>query len=241
MSDKYRARILLVEDDVNLGFLVKDYLEMQEYVVDLQEDGVKGFEAFARNSNNIDLCILDVMMPFKDGFTLADEIRKINMEVPIIFLTAKSMKEDKIKGFKIGADDYITKPFSSEVLILRIEAVLRRYRYSANNGEGQHVFDLASFKFDYANQLLIRNEQERSLTKREAEVLRLLCLNQNKLLRRDIALKTIWGEDDYFKGRSMDVYITKLRKYLKEDATIAITNVHGTGFKLEINDGTEEK
>jgi DNA-binding response OmpR family regulator len=175
------------------------------------------------------------MMPLKDGFTLAEEIRVINELVPIIFLTAKAMKEDKIKGFKAGGDDYITKPFSTEELSLRIEAILRRTRHSLLDGEQETVYELGSYTFDYSNQILKGPSGEKRLTKKEAEVLRLLCINMNKILRREIALKMIWGEDDYFMGRSMDVYITKLRKFLSDDPKVNITNIHRTGFMLEVN------
>lgn len=229
-----KANILLVEDDENLGFILKDYLEMMGYDVELQKNGVAGYEAFIKGK--FDLCVLDIMLPQKDGFTLAEEIKQNKPQTPIIFLSAKVMKEDKIRGLKIGADDYITKPFNSEELTLRIEAVLRRYQHSTDEHPSKTIFQLASFTFDYTNQLLVGEEEERHLTKKEAEVLRMLCLHKNQLLRREIALKNIWGEDDYFMGRSMDVYITKLRKYLKEDPKISITNVHGTGFKLEVKE-----
>ena len=234
---KPKAKILLVEDDSNLAMVLNDFLEMQQYEVQLEVDGEKGYQAF-RNSK-FDLCILDVMMPIKDGFTLAREIREMNEDIPIIFLTAKSMKEDKIKGFKAGGDDYILKPFSTEELILRIEAILKRYRYSNIISDKEKIFEIGKLKFDYTNLKLIGPKGEKKLTKREAEVLRMLALNQGKILRRDIALKNIWGEDDYFMGRSMDVYITKLRKYLKADENISIINIHGTGFKLEVKQEAE--
>lgn len=230
---KDKASILLVEDDENLGFILTDYLELQNYRVNWQKNGVDGYTAF--KSDLFDICILDVMMPLKDGFTLAEDIRESNKDIPIVFLTAKEMKEDKIRGFKIGADDYITKPFSTEELSLRIEAILKRVGLQEiADSEKDAVFKLNSYTFDYTNQVLKKNGTEKRLTKKEAEVLKLLCQNANKLVRREIALKRIWGEDDYFMGRSMDVYITKLRKYLKDDPSITISNVHGTGFKLEI-------
>jgi len=187
-------------------------------------------------NGKFDICILDVMMPLKDGFTMAEEIRQINEHVPIIFLTAKTMKEDKIQGFKIGGDDYITKPFSTEELSLRIEAILKRTRFSLLEGEKDTVFNIGIFTFDYSNQVLRSPSGEKRLTKKEAEVLRLLCINKNKILRREIALKMIWGEDDYFMGRSMDVYITKLRKFLADDPGVNITNIHRTGFMLEVSE-----
>ena len=234
MIRKNKGNILLVEDDQNLAFILTDFLGISGYKVEHAEDGVKGFETF--QNGKFDLCLLDVMMPFKDGFTLAEEIRRIDKNIPIIFLTAKTMKEDKIKGFKIGADDYITKPFSTEELSLRIEAILRRTRQSLLSTDTDAVYQIGSYTFDYGNQLLKQDKDERRLTKKEAEVLRLLCINKNKILRREIALKMIWGEDDYFMGRSMDVYITKLRKFLNNDPKVNITNIHRTGFMLEIKE-----
>ena len=225
---------MLVEDDENLGFVLTDFLGISGYQVEHATDGVAGFVSF--QNGKFDLCLLDVMMPFKDGFSLAQEIRKLDENIPIIFLTAKVMKEDKIRGFKIGADDYITKPFSTEELSLRIEAVLRRTRQSLISSGQDAVYEIGSFTFDYGNQLLKKDKEERRLTKKEAEVLRLLCINKNKILRREVALKIIWGEDDYFMGRSMDVYITKLRKFLQDDPTVKITNIHRTGFMLEIKE-----
>jgi DNA-binding response OmpR family regulator len=232
MKKKSKANILLVEDDKNLAFVLTDYLSISGYAVQHAEDGVAGLELF--KNGRFDICILDVMMPLKDGFTLAEEIRVINEVVPIIFLTAKTMKEDKIRGFKAGADDYLTKPFSTEELSLRIEAILRRTRYSLLDGEQESHYKLGKYSFHYSNQILSGPSGDKRLTKKEAEVLRLLCINMNKILRREIALKMIWGEDDYFMGRSMDVYITKLRKFLSEDSNVSITNIHRTGFMLEV-------
>jgi two-component system OmpR family response regulator len=234
MKKKSKANILLVEDDRNLAFVLGDYLTMSGYNVEHAEDGVAGLELY--KNGKFDICILDVMMPLKDGFTLAEEIRVISEVVPIIFLTAKAMKEDKIRGFKAGADDYITKPFSTEELSLRIEAILRRTRLSLLDGEQESQYKLGKYTFDYSNQILKGPSGEKRLTKKEAEVLRLLCINMNKILRREIALKMIWGEDDYFMGRSMDVYITKLRKFLSDDPKVSITNIHRTGFMLEVNE-----
>lgn len=233
MKKKSKATILLVEDDNNLAFVLTDYLSMTGYKVEHAENGVAGLELF--KNGKFDICILDVMMPLKDGFTLAEEIRVINEVVPVIFLTAKTMKEDKIKGFKMGGDDYITKPFSTEELSLRIDAILRRTRYSLLDGEQESVYKIGKYSFDYSNQVLDGPSGGKRLTKKEAEVLRLLCINMNKILRREIALKMIWGEDDYFMGRSMDVYITKLRKFLSDDPNVSITNIHRTGFMLEVN------
>ena len=234
MKKKSKANILLVEDDKNLGFVLTDFLGMSGYNVQHAEDGVAGLELF--RNGKFDICILDVMMPLKDGFTLAQDIRQINEHVPIIFLTAKTLKEDTIHGFKIGGDDYITKPFSTEELSLRIEAILKRARFPLLDGEKVTVYEIGIFTFDYSNQLLKSPSGEHRLTKKEAEVLRLLCINKNKILRREIALKMIWGEDDYFMGRSMDVYITKLRKFLSDDPRVNITNIHRTGFMLEVSE-----
>src|SRR4030042_829541 len=236
MIRKLKGTILLVEDDKNLGFVITDFLGISGYKVQHAEDGVAGLETF--RNGKFDLCILDIMMPFKDGFTLAEEIRQIDKNVPIIFLTAKTMKEDKTRGLKLGADDYITKPFSTEELSLRIEAIIRRTRQSLIATDQGIIFQIGKYTFNYSNQVLIGFGQERRLTKKEAEVLRLLCINKNKILRREIALKMIWGEDDYFMGRSMDVYITKLRKFLENDPSVNITNIHRTGFMLETKEGS---
>jgi len=227
-----RAKILLVEDDRNLGTVIHDYLELSNYKVILARNGKEGLDEFKQGSYN--LILLDVMLPLVDGFSVAQEIRKIDCDIPIIFMTAKSLKEDRLKGFKLGADDYITKPFSTEELKLRISAVLRRTQAKGKPVNQNIVFTIGSHTFDYTNHLLVSGGNERRLTKREAELLHLLCLNLNRILRRDIALKTIWGEDDYFMGRSMDVYITKLRKMLGTDPDVSIVNIHNTGFKLNV-------
>jgi DNA-binding response OmpR family regulator len=229
---KNKPKILLVEDDTNLGFVLNDYLSMSNYEPTLARDGNEGLDMF--KSGNYDLCILDVMLPYKDGFTLAEDIRRIEPNVPIIFLTAKNMEKDKIRGFKSGGDDYITKPFSTEELSLRVEAILRRSKYSIIKNDESTEFKIGSYKFDYTNYILYSPTGERRLTKKEAEVLRLLCLNKNQIVKREVALKNIWGDDDYFMGRSMDVYITKLRKFLKEDDDVNIVNIPRTGFKLEV-------
>jgi DNA-binding response OmpR family regulator len=228
---KSKANILLVEDDKNLGFVIKDFLIESGYNVELAENGVIATNAFS--SGNFNICLIDIMLPLKDGFTVASEIKEKNALIPIIFLTAKVMKEDKIKGFKLGADDYITKPFSTEELLLRIEAVLRRTQNSQSNTVAKEEYIVGKYIFNYTNQYIDFEGIERGLTRKEAEVLRLLCINKNQVVRRDFALKLIWGEDDYFMGRSMDVYITKLRKILKDDPAVNIINVHRTGFKLE--------
>jgi DNA-binding response OmpR family regulator len=225
MEKEYK--ILLTEDDENLGMLLREYLVAKGYETDLMPDGEAGYEAFM--SKKYDVCIFDVMMPKKDGFTLAKEIRMVNTEVPIIFLTAKSMKEDIFQGFKIGADDYLTKPFSMEELLFRIEAILRRTKGTLAS---QDVFQIGKYKFDTQKQQLSDGDQVVKLTTKESELLKLLCNNANKVLERNFALKTIWVDDNYFNARSMDVYITKLRKHLKDDASVEILNVHGKGYKL---------
>jgi DNA-binding response OmpR family regulator len=231
-----KAKILLVEDDPNLSMVLKDYLEILFYETTLCDDGDEAIATF-RNSS-FDLCILDIMLPKKDGFAIAREIRKVNKDIPIIFLTAKVLKEDRIKGFQIGCDDYITKPFSTEELSLRIEAILRRTKRRTIFPiiEDSEVFKIGIYTFDYSNMQLKSPSGDQYLTRKEADLLKLLCLNKNRLVHREIALKSIWGGSDYFTGRSMDVFITRLRKYLKDDPTIAITNIHGTGFKLEIQE-----
>jgi len=229
---KSKGKILLVEDDKNLGIVIHDFLEMSDYQVILKENGKEGLEAF--NKGSYDLVLLDIMLPLLDGFTVAEEIRQNDGEIPIIFMTAKAMKEDKYKGFRIGADDYITKPFSTEELKLRINAILRRVKRNTNSKTTNYI--IGSYTFDFPNHLLSSVAGERQLTNREAELLNLLCLNINNVLRREVALKTIWGEDDYFMGRSMDVYITKLRKMLNGDPAISIVNIHNTGFRLEVKD-----
>lgn len=226
-----KVKILLAEDDENLGNLLSEYLKAKSYETDLFTDGESAFKSFEKTPYNI--CILDVMMPIKDGFTLAREIRMINSDIPIIFLTAKAMKEDVFEGFKIGADDYITKPFSMEELLFRIEAILRRTK-TDQLVTNQTVFKLGKFTFDANKQILQSAKNNYKLTTKESELLRLLCNNINSVLERNFALKTIWIEDTYFNARSMDVYITKLRKYLKEDPSVSIINVHGKGFKLII-------
>tara|TARA_B100000482_G_C12519929_1_gene264065 strand:+ start:23 stop:721 length:699 start_codon:yes stop_codon:yes gene_type:complete len=230
-----KANILLVEDDENLGFVTQDNLKLEGYRVTWAKDGIEGFEAFCKET--FDLCILDVMLPKKDGFQLGEEIKTVRENIPMIFLTAKSLDPDKVQGFKIGADDYITKPFNMELLCLRIQALLKRhFSVQANIADKKDIFKIGDYSFDYKNQELIIENSNKHLTKKESEILRLLCLNKNQLLTRDLALKVIWGENDYFKGRSMDVFITKLRKHLSSDNRIEIINVHGTGFKLKVSE-----
>ncbi len=234
ITTQTRVRILFAEDDPNLSMILQDYFEILNYDVHNVSNGEEGLKLFSEN--NYDLIILDVMMPKKDGFTLAKEIREKNNEVPIIFLTAKNLKEDRIKGFQYGCDDYITKPFSTEELSLRMKAILKRCSLRRHNQtlDKTDIFSVGKFKFDSKNLLLILGNHEHSLTRKESALLKLLCENKNSLLPREVALETIWGENDYFIGRSMDVFITKLRKYLRPDPNISITNVHGIGFKLEV-------
>ena len=230
-----KIKILLVEDDKNLGSLLQEYLIAKGFDTILKEDGDKGLKAFLNDT--FDLCVLDVMMPIKDGFTLAKEIRNTNKQVPIIFLTAKSLKTDKIEGFESGADDYITKPFSMEELLLRIQAVLRRTHTTDTSVNVVEVknFKLGILNFDYDKRTLVGGGQENKLTSKEADLLKLLCINTNNVVERSVALNKIWRDDSYFNARSMDVYITKLRKYLKADSNIEIVNMHGRGFKLLVS------
>ena len=223
-----KVRIMLAEDEENLGMLLKEYLKARNFEAELFPNGEKALRSFERNT--YDICVLDVMMPVMDGFTVAKEIRKLKKDTPIIFLTAKSLKEDVIEGFSIGADDYITKPFSMEELIFRIEAILRR-----TNGKPdveQKIFKLAGYMFDFEKQTLSFADKIQKLTTKESDLLKMLCDNKNSVLERNYALKSIWIDDNYFNARSMDVYITKLRKYLKEEPGIQILNIHGKGFKL---------
>jgi DNA-binding response OmpR family regulator len=228
-------KILLVEDDPNLGLLLQDYLQLKgKFDVVLCKDGDEGLRAFTKHQ--YDLLILDVMMPKKDGFTLGKEIRKINAHVPIIFATAKAMIEDKTQAFNLGGDDYITKPFRIEELLLRINALLKRADFTEKKGdENPSQFKLGSYNFDYTSQLITRDNALQKLSTKEAELLRLLCIRKNEVLTREEALLNIWHDDNYFNGRSMDVFLSKIRKYLKDDPSVEIINVHGRGYKLLIN------
>ncbi len=230
MSDL--LKILLAEDDTNLGSLLKEYLIAKKYDAELYPDGEKALKAYQKEE--FDLCIFDVMMPKIDGFTLAKEIRKVDENIPIIFLTAKTLKDDLIKGFQSGADDYLTKPFSMDELMLRIEAIMRRVNNTKPNIH-KTEFVLGDYLFDAQKQTLSLKGETLKLTTKESELLRLLCIKQNDLLDRNDALKEVWMDDNYFNARSMDVYITKLRKHLKKDARIQIINIHGKGFKLLID------
>jgi two-component system, OmpR family, response regulator len=235
-----KPRLLLVEDDPNLSFVIKEYLEILNYETTVCTDGEAGLEAF--NQGKYDLVLLDVMMPKKDGFTVAEEIRKTNDATPIIFLTAKTLKEDRVKGFQSGCDDYITKPFSTEELSLRIKAILKRCMFAQNGFSENSVktFEIGKYIFDFENLVLKSENIQQPLTRKEGALLKLLCVYKNKLLPREIALKSVWGGDDYFVGRSMDVFIAKLRKYFKDDPDISITNIHGSGFKLEFKEPQTE-
>jgi DNA-binding response OmpR family regulator len=224
------VKVLLAEDDKNLGQILKGYLEAKGYPTSLCVNGKEAFEMF--NKKKFDFCVLDVMMPVKDGFTLAEEIRKLDKKIPILFLTAKSLQEDKLRGFDIGGDDYLTKPFSMEELLVRMKAILRRIQEGGSAGEVPSEYKLGKLLFDYNRQLLKTSEGEVKLTSKEAELLKLLCDNANQVLDRSLALNRIWQDDSYFNARSMDVYITKLRKYLKDDPSVELMNVHGVGFKL---------
>ena len=224
-------RVLLLEDDVNLGLVLQEHLQMNGFAVTLCANGEEGMAEFVRGE--FDLCLVDIMMPKKDGFTFAREVRRRNQQVPLIFLTAKAMKEDKIAGFRIGCDDYLTKPFSIEELLLRIEAVLRRSSPALSAADAVQ-FDLGSYRFDYQRQVLRRGSADVKLTPTESELLRLLCINLNRTLDRNKALREIWGNESYFSGRSMDVFISKLRKYLKDDPGVEIVSIHGKGYKLVV-------
>ena len=224
-----KAHLLYVEDDESLSFVTRDNLELQGYQITHCDNGAKALEIIKEHS--FDLCILDVMLPEIDGFTIAEEIRKNNNEVPIIFLTAKSLKEDKIHGLKLGGDDYITKPFSIEELILKIEVFLKRSKISVP--QDLTNYHVGMFQLDYPNLVLSQNGTTKSLTQKEADLLKYLIENKNAVIKRSAILKSIWGEDDYFLGRSLDVFISRLRKYLKADESVKIENIHGVGFRLK--------
>lgn len=225
-----KLHILLCEDEESLGMLVREYLQAKGYDAELYLDGEAGYKAFVKGE--YDMCLLDVMMPKMDGFTLARELRMINSEVPIMFLTAKNLKDDILEGFKLGADDYLTKPFSMDELVYRMEAILRRVK--ARNKQMALRYQLGRFVFDTQRQLLTIGDKSTKLTTKESELLTMLCTHMNDVLERDLALKTIWIDDNYFNARSMDVYITKLRKHLKDDPNVEINNVHGKGYRLVV-------
>lgn len=223
-----KQRILLCEDEESLGMLLREYLQAKGFDAELYLDGEAGYRAFTKG--HYDMCLLDVMMPKMDGITLAKEIRLVNQEIPIIFLTAKNLKDDILDGFKVGADDYLTKPFSMDELVYRMEAILRRVK--GKSQKTPSVYQLGKYTFDVPRQLLNFGEESIKLTTKESELLALLCAHSNQVLERELALKTIWIDDNYFNARSMDVYITKLRKHLKSEPRIEINNVHGKGYKL---------
>ncbi len=231
MSDK--MKVLLVEDDPSFGTVLKDYLSMNDYNVTHALDGEKGLESF--NEGEFDICVLDVMMPKKDGFTLAKEIKQMNPQMPIIFLTARNMREDVLNGYKIGADDYITKPFDSEVLMYKLKAIANRNGNGAVEEEIDN-FEISNFKFNSKLRQLFINDEVHKLSPKESELLKLLCLHKNDLMPRELALNKIWYHDNYFTSRSMDVYIAKLRKLLKADENVEIVNIHGEGFRLLVKD-----
>lgn len=227
-----KPHIFYVEDDESLSFVTKDNLELQGYQVTYCENGTKAIDMVKKQT--FDLCVLDVMLPGVDGFTIAAEIRKTNADVPIIFLTAKSLKDDKIHGLKLGADDYITKPFSIEELILKIEIFLKRNKITSGKAPEIETMEIGKFTLDYKNLALQNNGTTRPLTQKEADLLRLFIQNKNEVLKRTQILESLWGEDDYFMGRSLDVFISRLRKYLKADESLKIENIHGVGFRLKM-------
>jgi DNA-binding response OmpR family regulator len=225
-----KVHVFMVEDDHNFGAVLKSYLEINDYVVTLVDDGKYALREF--RSEDFDICILDVMLPNVDGFQIAREIKLINKNIPLIFLTAKTLKQDILQGYHLGADDYITKPFDSEVLLCKMQAILKRNEIQENQKDDSGEFMIGKYCFNYAHRVISLDGLEQKLSPREAELLRMLCLKTGEILPREVALKKIWGDDNYFTTRSMDVFITKLRKYLKDDPSIEIVNIHGSGFKL---------
>jgi len=223
--------ILLVEDDVNFGTILNDFLKLHSYNVTLAKNGIEGLEKFKKNS--FGLCILDVMLPFKDGFTLAKEIRDLNKDVPLFFLTAKTLKDDVLKGYKLGADDYLTKPFDSDILLLKIKSIFKRKKISSSDNNTKFLYEFANFKFNSKLRILKYNDdKDVKLSPKENELLKLLLNHLNDLMPRELALIKIWNDDNYFTSRSMDVYIAKIRKYLQKDDRLEIENIHGEGFRL---------
>lgn len=233
MSNTNKYTILLVEDDTNLGFVVNDLLEMEGYTVCWAKDGEAGLKAFGEFKPH--LCILDIMLPKKDGYTLGGEIKQQNPQIPIIFLTARGMETDRVKGFQTGADDYITKPFSNQEFILRVKAVLNRCYSNNQLSESKNEYTIGKFTFIPNNLILSVDDKEKHLTQKEADVLKLFCQNLGETVKRELILSTVWGNTDYFTGRSLDVFISKLRKHLKADENISIENVHGVGFRLKVS------
>jgi len=232
-----KPHIFLVEDDLSFGAVLKSYLEIHDFDVDWIDDGKHALDQF--NKNRFDICILDVMLPNVDGFTIGTEIRKQNQGIPILFLTAKNLRDDVLKGYKIGADDYITKPFDTEVLIFKLKAILKRQ--SGNRVKESDFYQIGSYLFDFKLRTLEHDNSKQKLSPKEAELLKMLCDNRNELLPRETALKKIWGDDGYFTARSMDVYLTKLRKLFADDSSVEILNIHGSGFMLEIQKSTSSK
>ena len=223
--------ILLVEDDVNFGAILNDFLKLHSYNVTLAKNGIEGLEKFKKN--DFGLCILDVMLPFKDGFTLAKEIREINKDVPLFFLTAKTLKDDVLKGYKIGADDYLTKPFDSDILLLKIKSIFKRKKVTLSKNDSQYLYNFGDFSFNSKLRLLAyKDNSSVKLSPTENELLKLLLMYLNDLMPRELALVKIWNDDNYFTSRSMDVYIAKIRKYLQKDNRLEIENIHGEGFRL---------
>jgi DNA-binding response OmpR family regulator len=231
---KEKLNILLAEDDLNLGILLVDYLEAEGFDVRLCKDGEAALKAF--QAQDFDLCLLDVMMPKLDGFSLAKAIRLKDKKVPVIFITAKSLKEDKLKGYDLGADDYISKPFDEEELLWKIKALVRRMPETKKETKAE-IIAIGKYNFDWSNQCLSINGQEKRITEKESDILNYLCMHRNKVIRREDLLKDLWGENDYFLGRSLDVFITKIRKYLKEDPQIEIENVFKVGFIFKVREG----
>lgn len=227
-------KVFLVEDDLNFGAILKSYLELNDYDVTWVDDGMQAIDTFTRG--RFDICILDVMLPNVDGFSIARQIRQLQPGVPLIFLTAKTLKADILEGFKIGADDYITKPFDSEVLLYKMKAILKRHGQGTSKKEEPREFLIGDYTFDHFLRIVKRDSESRKISPKEAELLKMLCLNLNDVVPRELALKTIWGDDNYFTTRSMDVFITKLRKYLSKDNRVEIENIHGTGYRLLVKD-----
>lgn len=235
MEEIQKKKILLVEDDPNFGAILRDYLLMGDFDVVLAKNGMEGFEKFKKDT--FDLCILDVMMPYKDGFTLAKEIREKNRQIPIIFLTAKNMREDVLKGYKVGGDDYLNKPFDSEVLMLKVKAIIQRKHFETHNEQSKFEFQIGKFVLNSKLRFLtIEGEEPIKLSPKENELLKMLIVHENDLMPRELALTKIWRDDNYFTSRSMDVYIAKLRKYLRKDPNVEILNVHGEGFRLVVRE-----
>jgi two-component system OmpR family response regulator len=228
-----RRKILLAEDDLSLGELLKNYLEMNDFDVSWYKNGIEAFKGF--NKNSFDICLLDVMMPEMNGFELANEIKQLNVQTPFLFITAKTLREDILTGYKCGADDYIIKPFDSELLIYKINAILKRSGTSPQKTSGETEFSIGKYHLNTNLRSLKGPDGEQQLSPKETELLKLLCQYKNNVLPRDLALKNIWNNDDYFSGRSMDVYIAKLRKHLKEDSSLEIINIHGKGYRFNTN------